>query len=112
MTAKELFFIVKGWPKEAWPDHSEFRPAHDGWADAFLVAAMYAPIEAAVLMFEASGLRWLIQSECSVGPILMDHNTNGESPVPFAIKTPRDGVWHRAPTLLHALSAAIQGANR
>ena len=107
MTASELYSIVKDC-REAWPEGVEFcsySPQfyhHPGSRDVRI------PDAHAVLMFEASGMRWLTDHFCEGDGVMLTHHRSGEGgsmghSVGSGAMTRRYG----APSRIHAIYAAI-----
>lgn len=116
MTAPELYEIVREWPREAWPksinlacfsvypsaDGEVFvtlhdRPAYDG-------KEPLRDLEDAVLLFEASGMRWL---EARFGPV-----TSGSVPGIACVVCgdPNTSAPFTAPSRIEAIGFAIESS--
>lgn len=113
MNAAALYEIVKDWPKEAWPDHSEYKPAHDGRGDAFVVARAYAPIEAAVMLFESAGIRFLHRQQTPTHYLCIQRGRFDAEQTRINRLAPLSKTWTDLsggfqPTLIEAIASAIK----
>lgn len=109
MEAKELKKLVSHWPREAWP-------AGVGWAkndDQPMIIEpqvwmTYIDIDHAALLFEASGMRWLLHEAIMVDAMALDGCGRTQlrlSGSGMPRKNPEQRV--EGPMPLHAISAAI-----
>lgn len=117
MTAAEIYELVKDWPREAWPERVYYKSecgieffihADQNYAD---VCALPSP--AISLMFEASGLAWLLKEAFVVRLFAMDGHGRTQITLSGSGATARKwGLDPRfeGPTRLHAISAAVRAA--
>jgi hypothetical protein len=102
LTAKELYELVKGWPREAWPD-ARFKDSDGKFVNVakWIHGDGKISNQAAALMFTASGLGWLVKQKKTA----VVHQRADDVRITDGWACPQ--VHGRGPTLLHALSAAI-----
>lgn len=103
MNAQELYQIVKDWPEEAVPMRFRSWRIDPDWYGPKGPTRGLDEVEA-VMMFESAGLRWLIENGLAVW--------QSEDDGMF-----RCGRWnatevHEAPTLIQAISKAIESLNK
>lgn len=105
MTATDLHELVSDWPREAWPEGLDFNDDENGYRPHWTLdnnTREFCQPAHAVLMFEASGLRWLIDHGYAVWQDQVDGMF-------------RVGPWNETrswegKTLIEAIDAAIKGA--
>lgn len=102
MNATALYEIVKDWPRAAWPenitwyDHEAF-----GYADSGV--RFDAVRRGLPLMFEASGMRWLIGEGHHMFEWEVGETDNPSNPTTLTIYNDT----FLAPSILHGISAAV-----
>lgn len=115
MKASDIYELVREWPKAAWPKGVTGFLEHyveiDVVAQGDRACCEHGHIfpDRAALLFEASGMRWLMERyDENDGVVITAHRSGEGAGMGFSVLIDRRPAtyWH-GPTLLHALSAAI-----
>lgn len=120
MSGGELYELVKDWPKEAKPVGLTFGDDSRWWLQKDRLSAGWPTFEdVAIVMHEASGLRYLTHAHLWPTKIVPPELNDGKNE--WAIVWPEEWadakrgvatIFGTGPTLLHAISAAISALKK
>ena len=112
MTADELHKLVRDWPREAWPEAVEYndKTVVGSWRTH---RGSFILIAHAVLLFEASGARWLERE--TMAPVSIRYDPTDD--YTLVIMSCDDGGVHvgrkwNAPTRIVAIDAAVRAVSK